>query len=332
MKNEGEFPLTAYSPPAVQDGKTLQQVKSVYTTAVAVQKPRNIQDALKRCEEEAIIAGDDFYYAWSVTSRGKKGSKPKKVLVEGPSIGLALAAARHYGNNVVDVEVEETANTYVFKAVFVDLETGSNFVRLFRQNKTRSMGRYDEDRAEDIVFQIGQSKAIRNVILNALPVTLINRMMERAKENVIERIKKKGLNKAKEDTIEFFKKYGIDVPRIEAKLDIPQDKWKVDDLAKLYGAIKAIVNDQESADELFPPLSPAYNVSPEILEEIEILFDSLNVNEATRSMRLGKCKNDKDAQKLKDELASEALKKDEEKGDKQGELGKADTSGASAHK
>src|SRR5262245_25629030 len=104
----------------------LQQVKTQYTTAVAVQQPRDLQVVHKRLIAEAKMAGESFYYGWG---NGKDR-------IEGPSVNLAMAAARCYHNSAVDIlPLQETSDAWVFTAVFVDLETGFTLTRQFRQSK-----------------------------------------------------------------------------------------------------------------------------------------------------------------------------------------------------
>ena len=231
----------------VASGQALQKVQTQFSTAVAIQRPRRRLDVIRACEEEATIAGDDFYYSWTVNAKdGKK-------LVEGLSVQAALAAARNWGNCAVPCSVDENINTYLFTATFVDLETGFNLQRAFRQKKSLNIGKKYDERAEDIVFQIGQSKAIRNVILNALPSWLTTRMLMKAKENVIEKIKKMGIAVAREKTVAFFAKYGVTPDRIENKLAGKKfAAWDAEDLALLQGAMNTLISGQESADSLFP--------------------------------------------------------------------------------
>ena len=272
----------------IESGRTLQQSGIGFTTAVTVQKPRERMAVLKACEEEATIAGDEYFYAWTV--KDKDGNKH---LVEGPSVALALSGVRNWGNSGVMVNVEETNDTYIFTATFIDLETGFNLQRAFRQKKSRNIGKYDKDRAEDIVFQIGQSKAIRNVVINALPSWLISKMMSQAKKNIIERIEKKGVVQARQDTIAFFARYSITVDRIEAKIQKKAEVWDAQDLAMLYGAIKTLTEGVESPDELFPPLTgpaPTYDIPEKDLIFIEDCFNILDINQAERAMKLAGCK------------------------------------------
>jgi hypothetical protein len=302
------------------EGKAMQQVSTGFSTAVVVQKPRNRKDIIKACEEEAIIAGDDFYYAWTVNETQKDGSKKPK-LVEGPGIGLAQAAARNWGNCAIMMTVEETVDSFIFTPTFIDLETGFNLQRAFRQAKAKNVGKkYSSDRAEDMIFQIGQSKATRNLIINALPNWLINKTMEAAKQNVIAKIEKLGVGPAKERLLDWFEKKGIAAERIEAKLDKKQAVWQLEDLALLFGAMNSIIKGQELPEDLFPPTKPEpvkYDLPEDILKSIDIYCEALGINEAEKSMALGGCKGDaKKATAYRDELMKKVA--DKEKAEKKG--------------
>lgn len=245
----------------VASGNTLQKVQSGFTTAVAVQKPRDRQEVIKACEEEAAIAGEEFYYSWTV--KGKQGPK----LVEGLSYQAAMAAARNWCNCAVPTEVEEFPDRFVFKATFVDFETGFNLQRVFRQRKSPDIGMKDRDRAEDITFQIGQSKAQRNSVLAALPSWLTSKMLSKAKENVIEKINKMGIAKAREASISYFEKRGVEKDRIELKLGKKSEAWNAEDIARLQGAMGALRDGMESEASLFPNIKTEDAAKVETLNE-----------------------------------------------------------------
>lgn len=233
----------------VAEGKTLQRSQAGFTTAVTVQKSRNRADVLKACEEEAALAGDEFLYSWPV----KDNRTGKQKIIEGPSIQLTNAAARNWGNCGVLIEHIENDTHYFFTSTFVDLETGFNLQRSYRQRKSQDMGKkMDKDRAEDIAFQIGQSKAERNVVANALPSWLIEPMKDKARENVVARITRMGVAKAKEKALEVLLKYGVDEKRIEARISKKSKAWKAEDLAIIHGAIKTLTDGMETAEDLFP--------------------------------------------------------------------------------
>ena len=110
----------------IASGKTLVQTRTAYQTAVAVARPRVLTEIVKRCEAEADIAGDSFYYLWEQENK-KTG---KKALIVGPSIELAMSVLRNFGNCALVTDVRETEDSYYFTPTFIDLETGMNFSRV----------------------------------------------------------------------------------------------------------------------------------------------------------------------------------------------------------
>jgi hypothetical protein len=237
------------APGLIAAGKTLQKLETPYATAVAVQKPRSMVEVRRRCIEEATLAGEDCFYGWG-------GGKDR---VEGPSIICAMIAVRNFGNCYVGprTPVQETEESFIFSSAFVDLETGFTYERQFMQSKKWTIyGKMDEARKSDVRFQIGQSKADRNVILRSMPGWLIDAMMEKAKAGVRERIEKY----VKEHSIEAARKYALDalakfsvkLDRIEWKYGVKYAEWNIDILTQLAGDVNALMKGMESADTLFP--------------------------------------------------------------------------------
>ena len=232
-------------------GGAMQRVQTAYTTAVAVQKSRSISRITKNVLEEAKLAGSSFFYRWEVTNK-RTG---RKSLIQGPSIDLAMCVARNYGNCALDIEVQETPTHFHFKGIFIDLETGFTVPRLYRQRKKQGIGGgYGDDRAEDIVFQIGQSKAQRNAIVKAAPAWLLDKAIEVARDAEIKNIKPEHIALARARVIEYFETHGIVQERIEAVLEKPADQWTAEDIVNLKGMATALKEGRETADELFPPV------------------------------------------------------------------------------
>ena len=252
-------PTMAASYPPLDGGRSLQQVKTSYTTAVAVQKPRALPEVEKRLMIEADQAGEDFYYGWGAG----------KDRVEGASIGLAMAAVRNFGNCAVELApVQETGTAWIFTASFVDLETGFTLQRQFRQSKSWTVyGKFDEARKEDIRFQIGQSKAIRNVVLNAIPKWLTSRAMDKAKGGVREKIEKQIAKEAAnfdgdhdagrwsviDKAMVRLNECGVDEDRVLAKFGRNVVKaLTVEDLVCILGDVHALKNGLDTLDNLYP--------------------------------------------------------------------------------
>lgn len=231
-------------------GQALQQVRTSYATAIAVQKPRELAQVRHRLLEESRLAGEDFYYGWG-------DGKDK---IEGPSVQLALAAARCWGNCAVEpMPLQNTLDSWIFSASFIDLETGFTLGRQFRQAKDwKVYGKLDDARKDDIRFQIGQSKAIRNVVLNALPRFLIDKAIEEAKKGVKEKIEKfiqsKGMPAAVDLLIKELGKVGVTEERILEKIGVAKrEALDLDHLVTLRGDLSALQSGQERVDTLFPP-------------------------------------------------------------------------------
>ena len=230
-------------------GGALQQVRSSYATAIAVQQPRILHDVERRLLEEARLSGEDFYYGWG---SGKDA-------IEGASVKLAMAAARCYGNCAIEaLPVQDMPDSWIFTAAFVDLETGFTLTRQFRQSKQWVVyGRHDPERKDDIRFQIGQSKAARNVILNAVPEVLIRHAMDEAKAGVrvgIEKyVKENSMPKAVDLVLSGLAKVGVSEKLVLEKVGkAKREAVTVDDLVILRGDLAAIQKGQERADMLFP--------------------------------------------------------------------------------
>ncbi len=230
-------------------GDAVQQIRTSYVTAVSVQKPRDIALVEKGCMKEAALAGESIYYGWGAG----------KDRIEGPSIEAAMILARNWGNAALDMlPVQDTHDAWIFTASFIDCEAGVTVTRQFRQSKRYTVhGKMDAERKDDIRFQIGQSKALRNVVLAALPGWITDRMIEKAKQGVREKIEqyiqKNGIEGARDLVVKALAKHGIDEERLEAKIGKPIGAWQVEELTILKGDIKALNDRTESPETIFPP-------------------------------------------------------------------------------
>jgi len=242
----------------VQAGGTLQQTATSYSTAVTVQRPREKKSVLSAVVEEAGLCGEGFFYSWTVNDRS---SKTGKSLVEGVSIDGAMIMARNWGNCAVPIGlVQDAPQHWVLSADFVDLETGFNVRRLFRQRKSQSAGKMDAERSLDIAFQIGQSKAQRNVILKAMPEWLVTQALDAAKATA--EAKYEDVPKHAPKFVATFKKLGVTQEQLEAKLGYPMADWQPRDLVALAAIGRAIKDRQTTVANEFPepeaePAKPA---------------------------------------------------------------------------
>lgn len=228
-------------------GKTLMKAGTPFVSAISVQKPRNLDSIVAAIDREAEYAGDSFYYGWT----DKKGNR-----IEGPSIGLANSLAREWTNCGVTVDFQESDDVFIITPRFIDIEKGFQCERVFRQRKNVVQGNFDPDRKLDMALQIGQSKAIRNVVVNAVPRWLVERAMEKAKAAVLKGIDPNKLGEYKDQVVAYFKGRGVTAEQLVAKAGKPMAEWTTRDIADFKGDKKALENGEVSISELFPPVSP----------------------------------------------------------------------------
>jgi len=244
-QNAGDFAV-------IEAPDNMVQVKTAYTTAMVVPKARSITEVFGKMKEEAGLAGDSFYYSWMVYDK----TKGRKVPIEGGSIDMARAFARNYGNNALDVKCEETITHYIFTVTFIDLESGLTLPRIFRQRKGQIIsGKMDRGRQEDMVFQLAQSKAIRNAILQVMPQWMIETLIALAKDSELQSIDEyHNIVEARSKIVDFFYDYGISPERIEAERKKPVDKITAKDIVDLRAMARSVKDGEVTADSLFPEI------------------------------------------------------------------------------
>ena len=234
----------------LDDGDALQRVQTQYSSAITVQKPRVLAMVERKVLEEAALIGAAGFYAWGA---GKNH-------IEGPSKGLSMVLVRLWGNCAVEMQpVQESRDAWIFTAAFVDLETGFTLQRQFRQSKRWTIyGNFDEARKDDIRFQIGQSKAVRNVVLNALPVWLTEKALDRAKGGVREQLEgaigEHGMDAVQAKAIRRLEALHVPEADVLRVFDRPTRKaLTVEDLVILLGNISALESGTDTAETMFPP-------------------------------------------------------------------------------
>lgn len=229
----------------------LMRTQSAYTTSMQVLKPRDLNLVEKKCLGEAAIAGEEFIYQWPVKKKQTDGTYKNEQLI-GLSVGAALAIARNMGNNAIDVQVEERSDCYIFYGAYIDLETGFNLRRAFRQRKEQNIGeKYKKDgRAEDITFQIGQSKAIRNVALNAAPSWLTKKIQDAALNSFAKKVEENP-TKYKTMCLTLAKKLFVPIERIEVKYG-KEAGWDVRKIISLLTELRTIEDGYDDVENVFP--------------------------------------------------------------------------------
>ena len=236
---------------AVADGG-LTKIGNQFTAALARMKPRNLAVIARALEAEAEIAGEYFYYQW--VAAGK--------VIRGGSIGLASSFIREYGNCAVEASVSsESQSEWHLSGTFLDLEKVVSLTRMFRQTKIKYMGsgmEKEPERKQDILFQTGQSKIIRNLGMAIMPPWLKERCIAKAMEAVEKGINPAKIAEARDKCVGAFKSFGISRAELEALVGLeeetseakPMNAWNEKNIASLRGFFSSLKDGQISAEEL----------------------------------------------------------------------------------
>jgi hypothetical protein len=210
---------------------------------------RDERQVLNKIRALAAAASGEWFYRFPVKNK-RKGTTD---YIEGPSIKMANDLARLYGNCDVDCRAIDLGSHIQFNARFIDLETGFSLTRPYQQRKGASRMGSDADRQADIDFAIGASKAIRNVIVNALQ-TYADYALEEAKNALVEKIGG-NVNTYRERVIARAAERQIPLNRIEAVVGRAARDWLAPDIARVMAMMRAIGDGMATIDESFPPLT-----------------------------------------------------------------------------
>lgn len=249
---------------AAAAGMLMMQQTSREITARRVDVKRNVPAIMQEIRQMCAAFGDTYVYSWEVNNNAK-GTRDT---IKGPTIKLAMMLHQIFGNCSVDMDVTESATHWTFKAWFMDYEKGTSLSRLFQQRKkTGSGGKMDADRAIDLVFQVGQSKAARNVIVNALS-SFTSFAMEESERGLLKRFES---DEAKADAWRFMERVmsenDIDIKRVEAVIGRPEANWSIPNLAKAYMMLRGVHEGMTSAEDVFPTTEAAEEMIGEQDEE-----------------------------------------------------------------
>ena len=227
-------------------GGLITRTENGIVTAQRVDVRRDLQRILADLKTLAGAMGEFYYYHWR--AKNKDGSQGE---ISGPSIKCANDVARIYGNCHVDVRVQDGKDHWIFYSRFVDYETGYSLTRAFQQRKSQTAGgKMAADRQLDLTFQIGQSKAIRNVVANALS-TLVDYAVEEAKKSIVGRIGK-NLDASRQRAIALLNERNVAMERVVRVIGRPPEEWTAHDIAKVASGIKTVEDGMATTDDLWP--------------------------------------------------------------------------------
>jgi hypothetical protein len=203
---------------------------------------------LQKLAALAAAAGTDWFYRYPVKS--KDGGQS---WIEGPSIKLANDVARIFGNNVNEIREIDVGDAWVFYARFTDIETGFSMERAYRQRKSQgSIKTKDAERQLDISYQIGQSKSIRNCIVNALQI-YADHAFELARNSLVDKIGR-DLDAYRKRVIEGLAKVPVALNRVERTIGRASKDWLAPDVARVIAMMKSIADGMATVEEVFPAI------------------------------------------------------------------------------
>jgi len=236
--------------PRGRAGDTAISIMGEIVTAQRVAVPRVMAEIRTNIKALAAMSGSRWVYRIPFKNK-RTGSVD---YVEGPTIKCTNAVVRCYGNSLVTSRVIDNGDHWMIYARVVDLQTGSTYDRPYQQRKRQDTGMKDDGRALDMVFQIGVSKATRNVIANFLE-DLVSYAVEEAKKGILERVGKNPEG-ARNWILEQLKEQGIEVKRVAAVYGRTPEHWTVPDMAKMFAEINSIHDGMVDADDIYPISQP----------------------------------------------------------------------------
>jgi hypothetical protein len=216
-------------------------------TAVRCEVERSQAKVLLRIREDAAMGGSEFFYSFPVKKKGGGVD-----YIEGITIDGAQATMQAYGNCEVDCRFIDTATAWVFLARFVDYERGTSLIRPFMQRKSGGsrLGGEDEGRRLEAAFNIGASKATRNVIANAIrPYT--NFCFAEAKNDLVKRVGAR-LAEHKQRAVTRLSELGVDLARVEALQGRVLADWTAREVAGVLTQITAIRQGLAVPNDVWP--------------------------------------------------------------------------------
>ena len=243
LVKKGDTQTAQFSPGEnlIGDGAMVQQVRTVHVTSVSVAKPRpSLQEIERRAIEEGRYDSEKMLYSW--TTKNKDGSTG---LVEGPTVEMAMLLARIYGNcSVLCALLSETKTHWYFDAVFVDRETGFEHKVLLPHSKpvVANRGKMDLERIFQSEFLVGQAKAKRKVVIDAMNRGLVRRLMGIAKAAIGKKAVERsgGLKKTIDKIIPYFEQQNVDLAMLETKIGKKASEWTFNDIGTIKALAKSI--------------------------------------------------------------------------------------------
>jgi hypothetical protein len=237
----------------VAQGATLVRLENTTQMSVAIQRPRDEREILRKSLAELDIYPSLAKEALYSKPVGKDPETGKQRFADGLSIRAAESLGNRWQNSAYACEISEETDEYIILAgVFMDYETNTRHVFPMRvsksyRSKQGQMVRYSSDRL-DTVIAAHKSKLLRETILRSLPAGL----KAEYEKKVRELLTAESPEVRRQKMVLAFKKFGID----EAGLEKIRGGRKIadfthDDLDELIGVFNALKEGEITVDSLF---------------------------------------------------------------------------------
>lgn len=239
--------LPSFVPVAPGTGSAVDHAAARIVTAQRVAIKRDLGRIVREIQGAAEIAANGFYYLWP--TKNKDGTRGE---VCGPSIDCAMALVNIWGNCSIEAfPAQETATHWVFMARFVDYEKGVTVTRSFQQRRSQTPGgRIDAARAEDMAFQIGQSKAMRNAVVAGLKM-YADQAVQAARASAFAWVSN-NIDKARKIVLAEIRQQNLPLDRIERAVGRKADVWLAADLVGVRAKVQSIADGFDDVDTSFP--------------------------------------------------------------------------------
>ena len=237
--------------PATQ-GSTMVQTMNTNMGAVRVQVKRNLPEVLKEIEQHAEVFGDTWEYALPFRRFDKETEKWITDYVTGPTVKCVQDVCRIYGNCSLGVtRVDDEADAWWIYSTFLDVQSGYQYTRAYRQRKDQKTGmeKKDPGRHQDMLFQVGVSKSLRNAGNNAL-AGLVERGLEFMRKRIIGRIEQNPEG-CKNWIVENLGHFDIPLKQVETFFREKLNDMPAKRLAVVVRTIQGMIDGQTLPSEAF---------------------------------------------------------------------------------
>jgi hypothetical protein len=258
----------------VAQGSTLVRLENTTQMTVAIQRPRDERDILRRSLDELDIYPSLAREALYSKPVGKDETG-KETFASGLSIRAAESLANRWSNSAYACEIAEETDDYAILAgIWLDYETNTRHVMPMRVSKTYrtkqgQIVRHNPSRF-DIVIAAHKSKLLRETILRSLPAGL----KAEYEKKVRALLTQEPPDERRKKMVQAFQKFGIDeagVERIRGGKKVKD--FTHDDLDELLGVYNALKEGEITVESLFgadkqqptnsEKLSERFNLKPD---------------------------------------------------------------------